>query len=521
MSRINLKTDYKDGKVLYGDELNVNNTVTMQGVNDNFDRINSLGKTKADVTYVDNIVSSKVDLTTLNRKIQEVDYLKADKSELAKKADQTEVDLKADKSDVNLLLQDKADKEYVDMNLNSKVSKTQFNDSLDLKVDKEIIGDLEDLNTSNKNSLVEAINSVNRETLPIATIDNVGMVKPDGTTVTIDQDGTIHAVGGGGSGSGTTDYGALSNKPVVNGVEIKGSLSLDDLKLMSKSDINSSLNSKANKNDVYTKDEIDTEIKVPLSTKANKADVNNALANKADVSKVYTKSAVDTLIDAAKAETDSKLLNKVDTNSVYSKVEVNNLVNTKADGLNFEDNMLQLKAGDKLIGEAVEVKVASTDIIIQEETPSEDDAFKIWINNGEVDNLGSEVVNTLLNNETTKAPSAQAVNRALGIVGWTNPSPADAFLAQSITVNTPDFDEYEIEYALLANEINVKSTGKISRSNRAYLDYIDGEGSLVGYKRKINSISGNTISFSEGVNINTSENDNTRCIPLRVILYSR
>lgn len=32
----------------------------------------------------------------------------------------------------------------------------------------------------------------------IATVERVGLVKPDGTTVTIDADGTIHAVGGGG-----------------------------------------------------------------------------------------------------------------------------------------------------------------------------------------------------------------------------------------------------------------------------------------------------------------------------------
>lgn len=35
-------------------------------------------------------------------------------------------------------------------------------------------------------------------TLPIATTSSTGVVKPDGTTITIDPDGTIHAVGGGG-----------------------------------------------------------------------------------------------------------------------------------------------------------------------------------------------------------------------------------------------------------------------------------------------------------------------------------
>ena len=521
MSKISLKTDYKDGQILYGDELNVNNTVMMTGVNDNFDRITNLGKTKADIVYVDNVASTKVDLTTLNRKIQEIDYLKADKSELSKKASQEDVDLKANKSDVALSLQGKADTEYVDMNLNTKVSKTQFNESLETKADKILIGDLDDLNTSEKGSLVEAINSVNRETLPIASLDNVGMVKPDGTTVTIDQDGTIHAVNGGGTGSGTTDYNALSNKPIINGVEVKGKLSLDDLKLMSKSDINNSLDKKANKNDVYTKDEIDTDIKVPLSAKANKADVNNALANKANISDVYKKSVVDELISASEAAMNSKLLNKVDLDSVYSKPEVDGLVEDKADGLNFDDNMLQLKSGDKLIGTPVEVKVATSDILIQEENPSEEDEFKLWINNGEVDNLGSEVVNSLSGNETTKAPSVQTVNRAIGVVGWTNPAPSDLFSGQAISLNTADYDEYEIEYKLTSSDLDTKSTGRISNINRAYMDYTTYNSILISFSRKITSKSSGTITFGDAYNLSTNEVDNTKCIPQRVILYTR
>lgn len=38
-------------------------------------------------------------------------------------------------------------------------------------------------------------------TLPIATTSVVGVVKPDGTTILIDPDGTIHSVGGGGGGT--------------------------------------------------------------------------------------------------------------------------------------------------------------------------------------------------------------------------------------------------------------------------------------------------------------------------------
>ena len=39
--------------------------------------------------------------------------------------------------------------------------------------------------------------------VPVATTETAGIVKPDGTTVTVDADGTIHSVGGGGGGGGS------------------------------------------------------------------------------------------------------------------------------------------------------------------------------------------------------------------------------------------------------------------------------------------------------------------------------
>lgn len=59
----------------------------------------------------------------------------------------------------------------------------------------------------------------------LATTEKAGLVKPDGTTITIDADGTIHSVGT----QGTIDYEELENKPSINGVELSGDNSLDDL----------------------------------------------------------------------------------------------------------------------------------------------------------------------------------------------------------------------------------------------------------------------------------------------------
>lgn len=57
----------------------------------------------------------------------------------------------------------------------------------------------------------------------IATTEKAGLVKPDGETITVDDDGTIRA------NTGTVDYNELENKPQINGVELLGNKSLNDL----------------------------------------------------------------------------------------------------------------------------------------------------------------------------------------------------------------------------------------------------------------------------------------------------
>lgn len=61
--------------------------------------------------------------------------------------------------------------------------------------------------------------------LPPATVDTIGGVKPDGTTITITEDGTISAVGG---SQGTMNYEELTNKPSLYGTEIVGDKKLSD-----------------------------------------------------------------------------------------------------------------------------------------------------------------------------------------------------------------------------------------------------------------------------------------------------
>lgn len=95
----------------------------------------------------------------------------------------------------------------------------------------------------------------------IATSEKAGIVKPDGATTEVLEDGTLRVIGGGGGGTsnyddltnkpkingvelngnkttadlgieeGTTDYTELNNKPKINGVEIMGDLTSDDLNI--------------------------------------------------------------------------------------------------------------------------------------------------------------------------------------------------------------------------------------------------------------------------------------------------
>lgn len=414
MSRINLKTDYEDGNILHGSELNINNNVTMLGVNDNFDQITKLKSGKADITYVDNSLSTKADLATLNTKVQEIDLLKANRSELATKANQSDLDKKANKTYVDEQLELKANQTHVYNELQKKVDKDIYEEAISNKVDSETVGDLRELKTDDKSSIVKAINSINTEAKSIATVDKVGVVKPDGTTITIDQDGTIHSLGGGGGTGGTTNYNDLANKPQINDVEIKGNLSLEELGLMSSIDTENALNKKANSSDVYNKEHIDI-IESQLADKANNADVNSKLETKANIEDVYNKTTIDELFVAESSATDAKLLNKADSNNVYSKSIVDDKISKKADNINFnnESKQLQLTSNGVLIGDPVTLEVTGNEVIIGNEQPSEDDDnWKIWINSDEVQNLGSEVVDTLDGDESNLAPSVKAAKEA-------------------------------------------------------------------------------------------------------------
>lgn len=79
--------------------------------------------------------------------------------------------------------------------------------------------------------------------LPIATVTTAGIVKPDGSTITVTADGTISATASGGA----SDYTELTNKPKINSVELNGNVSLASLNVYDKDEVDGQLLLKENK----------------------------------------------------------------------------------------------------------------------------------------------------------------------------------------------------------------------------------------------------------------------------------
>lgn len=132
------------------------------------------------------------------------------------------------------------------------------------------------------------------------------------------------------------------------------------------------------------------------------------------------------------------------------------------------------------------------------------------------------VVGKILNSKSTSAEntySCDYINKSTGFIGWTNPNPTSEFAAQTIALSTSDYDEYEVEYLLVSGATSTKSTGRISKNNTAYLDYIGGSGTLKGFYRMVIAINNNYINFNDAICSNDGSTANIRCIPQRVILY--
>ena len=185
----------------------------------------------------------------------------------------------ASKSEVN----SKAEKSYVDTELNKKADKTEIPDISNLATKDEIPAPY---------------------TLPTASTTTLGGVKVDGTTITINN-GVISSSGGSGE-AGTTNYNDLLNKPQINGVELSGNKTLDNLGIQAKGD--------------YA-------LKSSIPTKTSQlTNDSNFLTEHQDISNLATKSELNNKVDKVSGKQLSTndfttdLKNKLDSVDVNAKV---------------------------------------------------------------------------------------------------------------------------------------------------------------------------------------------------------
>ena len=163
---------------------------------------------------------------------------------------QEELDTKLDKEKVVQNL-DAPDTESV---LSTEALNTVLNNKLDRSDGSSLVPDteiakihehsnqdiLDKLSDDGNGKLLYDSNPISVD-VPIATVDVVGTVKPDGTTITITDDGTISAVGGGAAGGDVADF--VSNTVVgaiPKNTDLTGKTSMEILKMALVSYVNPS-----------------------------------------------------------------------------------------------------------------------------------------------------------------------------------------------------------------------------------------------------------------------------------------
>jgi len=128
-----------------------------------------------------------------------------------------------------------------------------------------------------------------------------------------------------------------------------------------------------------------------------------------------------------------------------------------------------------------------------------------------------------INGATQIGDTEIKLNDLFGKILWKNNSPSSNFVNSVITLNSDDYDEYEIIYSSTNSDTMVKSTGRIPKGYSTTLSMSFGTGSAGPYIRfRHCTYEGITkLHFTEGVVAYNSTRpvDNTVCIPLYVIGY--
>lgn len=107
---------------------------------------------------------------------------------------------------------------------------------------------------------------------PIASTEQVGLVKVDGTTITADEDGTIHSVGGGGGGGGDT--------PIT---KLEGDIDSQNANLLYPTITNPTLSGEVNASAATVNGGILKAVELKGTIQADESEINNITLNEANI----------------------------------------------------------------------------------------------------------------------------------------------------------------------------------------------------------------------------------------------
>lgn len=132
--------------------------------------------------------------------------------------------------------------------------------------------------------------------------------------------------------------------------------------------------------------------------------------------------------------------------------------------------------------------------------------------------LTGNVVDNLDGNSTINAPSIRAVNEIKGKILWTNTNPQAISENTNITLNSDDYDMYEVLYTYSGTltNLNMQTTGKIKKGYGTRLQFVYVSNGVQCRDREI--IYNSDTSFTIGPNIGT-DSITTAMIPRYIIGY--
>ena len=363
MSYIQPKTDFQDGDVLYGNDLNASNEVIKAGVDDNFDRIQGLEAGKQDTLTAGTGIEITEDNVINNTQTSaEWGNIQGDIT------DQTDlVDALGSKQDVI----DSSHK--LDYGLLSNTPTIPSKTS-DLTNDNNTVIDASYVHTDNnysdtdKGKLAGIESGAEENIIETIKVDSTVLTPDANKAVNIDLSGKIDEPttegtngqvlttdGNGGrtwttvqGGGGTGDYTDLTNKPQINNVTLSGNKSLSDLGInipTKTSDLNNDSNFVADANYVHIDNNYTSAEKTKLSGIETGAEVNDIDTIKVNgTTQTITSKAVDITVPTKLSDLNNDNNTVTDasyvhTDNNYTNSEKSKLGNIEAGA---KDNVINL-----------------------------------------------------------------------------------------------------------------------------------------------------------------------------------